>query len=216
MDKDICKRLLRDADLNVAPFITLTKVNKDQISFENVKETLGLPVFIKPASEGSSVGVSKVFDNEGYHSALDIAFQHGNKIIIEQGINGREIECAISGNDYPKASVCGEVILNNEFYSYHKKYLSANSTKTEVPASLTPEIQAKIQKVAIQAYQALSCTGMARVDVFLTESGEVIINEINTLPGFPNISMYPKLQEASGISYSDLITHLINLALEKK
>lgn len=135
--------------------------------------------------------------------------------MIERGINGREIECAVLGNDNPQASTCGEIVVNSEFYSYDTKYIDEESAKVVVPAALSAEINDKIRVIAIQAYQTLECCGMARVDVFLTRDNEIIINEINTLPGFTNISMYPKLWQASGIGYSELITRLITLALER-
>ena len=132
---------------------------------------------------------------------------------MEQGIKGREIECAVLGNDHPQASTCGEIVLNSDFYAYDTKYIDDNGAKVVVPAAIAPEINDKIREIAIQAYQTLG--GMARVDVFLTAENDVVINEINTLPGFTNISMYPKLWQASGLGYTDLITRLIELALER-
>ncbi len=215
MDKDVTKRLLRDAGLNVAPFITLTRRTRQQTNFDQVVAELGLPLFIKPANQGSSVGVSKVKDRGAYEQALDAAFSYDHKVLVESAIKGREIECAVLGNDYPKASTCGEVILHDEFYSYDTKYINEQGASVAVPANIAAEINDKIRGIAIQAFQALECRGMARVDVFLTEEGEVVINEINTLPGFTNISMYPKLWAASGLDYTALITELIELAIEQ-
>lgn len=192
MDKDVTKRLLRDAGLNIAPFITLTRAN-----------------------QGSSVGVSKVTSEEQYAIAVDLAFEFDHKVIVEQGIKGREIECAVLGNDNPQASTCGEIVLTSDFYAYDTKYIDEDGAKVVVPAAIAPEINDKIRAIAVQAYQTLGCAGMARVDVFLTPENEVVINEINTLPGFTNISMYPKLWQASGLGYTDLITRLIELALER-
>ncbi len=215
MDKDVAKRLLRDAGLNVAPFVTLKRRNRSQYDFDTLKARLGVPMFVKPANQGSSVGVSKVKNAAGYQAAVELAFSFDSKVIVEQGIAGREIECAVLGNDDPQASVCGEIVLNSDFYSYDTKYIDGNAARVEVPAAIPAEINDKIRGIAIAAYQALECAGMSRVDVFLTPENDVIINEINTLPGFTNISMYPKLWQASGLGYTDLITRLIELALER-
>lgn len=215
MDKDVTKRLLRDAGLAVAPFITLTRANRSRITFAQVTEQLGLPLFVKPANQGSSVGVSKVTTEAQYAEAVSLAFTFDKKVVVEQGIKGREIECAVLGNDNPQASTCGEIVLNSEFYAYDTKYIDDNGAQVVVPAKLAPEVNEAIRQIAIQAYQTLGCEGMARVDVFLTEDNQVIINEINTLPGFTNISMYPKLWQASGICYTGLITRLIELAIAR-
>ncbi|MBG6243929.1 D-alanine--D-alanine ligase [Candidatus Symbiopectobacterium sp. 'North America'] len=216
MDKDVTKRLLRDTGLLVASFVTLNRANRQHHSFASVSNTLGLPLFIKPANQGSSVGVSKVRNQAEFQQAVELAFQFDHKVLVEAAIVGREIECAVLGNDHPKASVCGEIVLSDEFYSYDTKYINEQGALVRAPADLTPEINEKIQRIALQAFQALECQGMARVDVFLTPDDEVIINEVNTLPGFTNISMYPKLWQASGLSYTDLITALIELALERQ
>ena len=215
MDKDITKRLLRDAGLNITPFIKLTKKNRKDISFEIASSQLGCPLFIKPANQGSSVGVSKVSTQDEFETALDTAFIYDNKVLIEQGIDGREIECAVIGNSEPLASVCGEIELEDSFYSYDTKYINDKGATVTIPANISDEISQKIREISIKAYEVLECTGLARVDVFLTKNGEVFINEINTLPGFTNISMFPKLWEASGLNYSDLITRLIELAIEQ-
>ena len=215
MDKDVTKRLLRDAGLSIAPFVTLTRRTRDNFSFDEIKAKLGLPLFVKPANQGSSVGVSKVNSAEQYQQAVALAFEFDHKVVVEQGIKGREIECAVLGNDDPQASTCGEIVLNSEFYAYDTKYIDDNGAKVVVPAAISAEVNNKIRHVAIEAYQTLGCSGMARVDVFLTENNEVVINEINTLPGFTNISMYPKLWQASGLDYTSLITRLIELALER-
>jgi len=214
MDKDITKRLLRDAGLNITPFIKLAKKNRKNISFEIASSQLGCPLFVKPANQGSSVGVNKVTSPEEFEAALETAFTYDNKILIEQGIDGREIECAVIGNDEPSASVCGEIELENSFYSYDTKYINDKGATVTIPANIPDEISEKIREISIKAYEVLECTGLARVDVFLTKNGEIFINEINTLPGFTNISMFPKLWEVSGLNYSDLITRLIELAIE--
>lgn len=215
MDKDVTKRLLRDAGLSIAPFVTLTRRTRDSFSFDEIKAKLGLPLFVKPANQGSSVGVSKVNSAEQYQQAVALAFEFDHKVVVEQGIKGREIECAVLGNDAPQASTCGEIVLNSEFYAYDTKYIDDNGAKVVVPAAISADVNDKIRHVAIEAYQTLGCSGMARVDVFLTENNDVVINEINTLPGFTNISMYPKLWQASGLDYTSLITRLIELALER-
>lgn len=214
MDKDITKRLLRDAGLNITPFIKLTKKNRKNISFEIASAQLGCPLFVKPANQGSSVGVSKVTTQDEFETALDTAFNYDHKVLIETGIDGREIECAVIGNTEPFASVCGEIELEGSFYSYDTKYINDKGAKVTIPANMPDEISQKIRSISIKAYEVLECTGLARVDVFLTKDGDVFINEINTLPGFTNISMFPKLWEASGLNYSDLITRLIELAIE--
>lgn len=215
MDKDVTKRLLRDAGLQVAPFVTLTRSNRHQYDFTSVSRLLGTPLFIKPANLGSSVGVSKVHNQEEYQQALDLGFSFDHKVLVESAIIGREIECAVLGNDQPQASVCGEIILSDEFYAYDTKYIDDDGAKVMVPALISQEVNDKIRQIALKTFQTLDCLGMARVDVFLTADEQVIINEVNTLPGFTNISMYPKLWQASGLSYTDLISRLIELALDR-
>ena len=171
------------------------------------------PLFVKPANAGSSVGISKVKNAEELPKALDIAFAEDDKVLVEEAITGREIEVAVLGNEDPKASCIGEIFAANEFYDYNAKYENAAS-ETAVVADLDPEKEQEIQDAAVKIYQTMGCRGMARVDFFLKESGRVVFNEINTLPGFTSISMYPKLWEASGIPYPDLIDKLLQLAME--
>lgn len=215
MDKDIAKRLLRDAGLNIAPFITLTRANKDNYSFEQMTAKLGLPLFIKPANQGSSVGVSKVRNAAEYQQAVTLAFDFDHKVLVESAIVGREIECAVLGNDNPRASLCGEVVVSDEFYSYDTKYIHETGAQVVIPAVIDSAASDHIRAVALAAFRTLECRGLARVDVFLTPENTVIINEINTLPGFTNISMYPKLWRATGVGSTELITTLIELALER-
>ncbi|MFH8135343.1 D-alanine--D-alanine ligase [Pantoea osteomyelitidis] len=215
MDKDITKRLLRDAGLTVAPWISVTAAQRPQLCVEEVIARFGLPLFIKPANQGSSVGVSKVNSAAEFAEALDLAFTFDRKVLIEQAIAGREIECAVLGNEQPEASQCGEVVVHDAFYSYQTKYISEDGAEVVVPAMISPAASEAIRAVALKAFSALECSGMARVDVFLTSDEQIIVNEVNTLPGFTNISMYPKLWQASGLSYSDLITRLIELALAR-
>jgi len=213
-DKDIAKRLLRDAGIPNAKFITLHK--GDTITFEYAKKTLGLPMFIKPANSGSSVGVSKVLSKKEFNKAISNAFLFDHKILIEEFIDGRELECAILGNKKPIASVVGEVITTkHRFYSYEAKYLDEHGAQIQIPAKLSKALQIKIQKIAIKTFETLSCEGLSRVDVFLKKNGDIYVNEVNTLPGFTNISMYPSLWKASGLSYPKLIDQLLKLAIER-
>lgn len=213
MDKDVTKRLLRDAGIAVAPFVVLSR--GQSADFKAVVAQLGLPLFVKPASQGSSVGVSKVSDEAGFIRALALAFDYDHKLLIEQGVVGREVECAVLGNRDPQASLCGEVIANDEFYAYDTKYLNGDQARIAIPAPLPDDLGDQLRDVALRAYRVLECAGMARVDFFITEDRSIIINEVNTIPGFTSISMYPKLWQASGLSYAGLIDRLIELALER-
>jgi D-alanine-D-alanine ligase len=215
MDKDVAKRLLRDAGLAVAPFACFTRGTAASADYAALVNQLGTPLFVKPANQGSSVGVSKVHTEQAFRAALGLALDYDNKALVESAITGREIECAVLGNDRPEASVCGEVVVHDAFYSYDTKYISDSGADVVVPADISAAEQQLIRTIAIRAYQALECAGLARVDVFLTPGGEVIVNEINTLPGFTRISMYPKLWAASGLDYTALISRLIDLALER-
>lgn len=213
MDKDVTKRLLRDAGIPITKFITLQK--GEDINLESIFNQLGSIVFVKPANEGSSVGVSKARNKEELKEAILTAFQYDTKILIEEFIVAREIECAILGNLNPKASVIGEIKPNHEFYSYEAKYLDSDGAKAIIPAEVDDDIADKIKEISIKAFKVLCCSGLARIDFFLDKNDNLMINEINTLPGFTKISMYPQLWQASGMSYSELITSLINLSIEK-
>ncbi|HEX2931875.1 MAG TPA: D-alanine--D-alanine ligase [Candidatus Binatia bacterium] len=215
MDKDVMKRLLRDARIPIAKFLVFERADARSISFARVKKTLGMPVFVKPANLGSSVGISKVTRTDQFRRAIQEAFRYDNKIIIEESIRGREIECSVLGNEKPIASLPGEIIVQREFYSYEAKYVDDQGARLEIPARLPRTTIKKIRQLALQSYRALCCEGMARVDFFLRPNGQVLVNEINTIPGFTKISMYPKMWEASGLSYSRLIDRLIDLALER-
>jgi D-alanine-D-alanine ligase len=215
MDKDVMKRLFRDAGIPTAKFLVVQAHEQHRISFEDIAEQLGCPFFVKPANLGSSIGVSKVQHRSEFDQKIAFAFQFDRKIIIEEAIVGRELECAVLGNEAPVVSIVGELIPQHEFYSYEAKYLDEAGALFEIPAQLTAAQQHAIQVLAIQAYQTLCCEGMARVDVFLKPNGQVLLNEINTIPGFTKISMYPKLWEASGLAYADLIDRLITLAIDR-
>ena len=215
MDKDISKRLLRDAGIAVTPFITLTRANAARTSFETAAGKLGVPMFVKPANQGSSVGVSKVGSEAEYRAAVELALGFDEKVLVESAVQGREIECAVLGNDEPIASGCGEIVVSSGFYSYDSKYIDGQAAQVVVPAAISHDASERIRSLAIEAFEVLGCAGLARVDVFLTQDGEVLINEINSLPGFTRISMYPKLWQAAGMSYSELVSRLIELALER-
>lgn len=215
MDKVVMKKLLRDAKYPIAKFLSYKIIDRKNIDFDNIKKTLGLPFYVKPANTGSSIGVHKVKSQIEFEKNVADAFKFDNKIIFEENIEGREIECSVLGNDNSIASLPGEVITSHEFYSYEAKYLDENGSRTEIPAKISKSVTIKIQKLAIEVFKTLECSGMARVDFFLQKNGRIVVNEINTIPGFTKISMYPKLWEASGISYSELIDRLIKLAVDK-
>ncbi|HEY2917852.1 MAG TPA: D-alanine--D-alanine ligase [Candidatus Binatia bacterium] len=215
MDKDVMKRLLRDAQIPIAKFIAFQRADLNTIRFAAVKKALGLPLFVKPANLGSSVGISKVTNKDHFGRAISEAFRYDNKIVIEESIRGREIECSVLGNENPIASLPGEIIVQHDFYSYDAKYIDEKGARFGIPARLPKAAVKKIRALALQSYRVLCCEGMARVDFFLRANGQVVVNEINTIPGFTKISMYPKMWHASGISYSRLIDRLIKLALER-
>lgn len=214
MDKDVMKRLLRDAGLPVSKFLVYRRSEITKLEFDHIAKELGVPFFVKPANLGSSVGISKVRAKHEFEKAINDAFAYDNKIIIEEFIPGREIECSVLGNDSLIASLPGEVIPHHEFYSYEAKYLDDNGASIEMPAKLPPAGIKHIQELSIEAFTTLCCNGMARVDFFYKNENEIFINEVNTIPGFTNISMYPQLWEISGISYSSLVEQLIQLAIE--
>lgn len=214
MDKEIMKRLLQVAGIPAAKYMLITP--NDKISFEEIQTNLGLPFFIKPANAGSSVGVHKIKSQEDYQTKIKDAFLYDHKVLAEEFIQGREIECSVMGHNHsPAASVAGEVIPTHEFYSYEAKYLDDNGAALKIPAPLDDKELKQIQDLAKKTFTVMGCDGLTRVDFFLQKNGKAYINEINTIPGFTKISMYPKMWEASGIGYSQLITKLIELALEK-
>jgi D-alanine-D-alanine ligase len=215
MDKDVMKRLLRDAKIPVPKFVVCEQREQKSLQFKTIKKNLGLPFFVKPANLGSSIGISKVSRLSQFRGAIDTAFRYDSKIIIEEAIRGREIECSVLGNDKPIASLPGEIIVQHEFYSYAAKYIDDRGARLEIPARLPKNIISEIRQIAVRTFQVLCCEGMGRVDFFLRPNGQVLVNEINTIPGFTEISMYPKMWEVSGLSYSRLIDRLIGLALER-
>lgn len=214
MDKDVMKRLLRDAGIPIANFLTLHAHSYRDMRFEQIEKTLGLPFFVKPANAGSSIGISKVKNQADFEEKIALAFKFDRKILLEESIVGREIECSVLGNEKPVTSLPGEIIPLHEFHTYEEKYLG-DGAKFEYPARLKPDEISAIQAMAIHVYQVLCCEGMGRVDMFLKPNGQIVVNEINTIPGFTKTSMYPKMWEASGLGLSDLIDQLIVLALDR-
>ena len=216
MDKDMAKRLFLQAGLPTGDFLAVLRSewekNRERI-LKAVAKKFRFPLFVKPATLGSSVGMTKVHKREELPAALDLAAEFAQKILVERNIRGREIEVSVLGNDQPEASVPGEIIPHREFYDYTAKYLE-EGTRLDIPAKLTKTQVQRFQEYAVRAFRCLECRGMARVDFFLEKpSGRIYLNEINTIPGFTSISMYPKLWEASGIPYRELIDRLIQLAV---
>jgi D-alanine-D-alanine ligase len=213
MDKDVMKRLFREAGLPTVEHIAL-KRHEIADRWKVAAERFGYPLFVKPANLGSSVGVAKAENDAELRAALEDAAQYDRKLIVERAVRGREIEVSVLGNDAPEASPAGEIVPTEGFYDYEAKYVS-DSAKLEIPAKLTPEQTAEVRRLAVAAFQAVECRGLARVDSFLeTATGRFLLNEVNTMPGFTSISMYPKLWEAGGLPYPQLLDRLIELAME--
>ncbi len=218
MDKDAMKRLFRDAGLPVVDWMLVLRRDWEHnpaIWSRRIARTLRFPLFVKPANLGSSVGISKVRGVRELGAAMDGAARYDRKIVVEKGLEAREIECSVLGNDRPIASVPGEIIPVNEFYDYEAKYLKEGS-ELVIPARLSKRQSREVQQLAVRAFRAMDCAGMARVDFLLDRpSGKLYVNEINTIPGFTPISMYPKLWKASGVPYPELVDRLISLAMER-
>jgi D-alanine-D-alanine ligase len=215
MDKDVMKRLLSQGGVSVPDFLVFGSTSQGSISFGEVSKRLGTPLFIKPANLGSSVGINMVDHEKDFKAAVRQAFQFDRKIIIEEYVQGQEIECSVLGNENPVASVPGEIRPTHGFYSYDAKYVDDEGADLVIPADLDPEVTRKVQELAVSSYKLLCCEGLARVDFFVRAGGEVLVNEINTLPGFTNISMYPKLWEASGTPQPELVKKLLELAIAR-
>jgi D-alanine-D-alanine ligase len=223
MDKDVAKRLARDAGLPIVPFVTLRKGDwqlRAQELSQRIERELGFPAFIKPSNMGSSVGVHKVKSASELRAAVEDAFRYDVKVLAEKAVDAREIEFAVLENprygEAPLVSIAGEINPKHEFYSYEAKYLDENGADMAIPAHLTEAQLDQGKKIAAATFAALECEGMARVDLFLDrKTGAYFLNEVNTIPGFTHISMYPKLWEASGIGYSELLTRLIELAIAR-
>jgi D-alanine-D-alanine ligase len=223
MDKDIMKRLFRDAGLPIVKHVTILRADwqsDPKRARKHIEKALKYPVFVKPANLGSSVGISKAHDAKELAPAMDEAARFDRKIVVEAGVGGkkhkaREIECSVLGNDNPEASVPGEIVPSAEFYDYNAKYIDEGS-KLIIPAKLSKKQTRQVQEIAVAAFQAVDCSGLARVDFLLDpQSEKLYVNEINTMPGFTSISMYPKMWAASGLEYPALIERLIQLGLER-
>jgi D-alanine-D-alanine ligase len=214
MDKSVAKELLQANGLPVARWRTVRERDRSAATAAQLADELGLPLFVKPANMGSSIGVSRAETVEVLDAALDEALRFDDTLVVEAQVRGREIEVAVLGNDEPRASVPGEIVPSHDFYDYEDKYVG-DGAQLLVPAPLDAEQRATVQRLALDAFRALRCEGMARVDFFLDESGSFLVNEINTIPGFTPISMYPKLWDASGVGYAALIDELVRLALER-
>jgi D-alanine-D-alanine ligase len=219
MDKGAQKRLLRDVGIPVVRFSSITRADHEEDSglARKYADQLGYPVFVKPNAMGSSIGITRVTDKSGLAAALDDAFQYDRKVLIEASCEGHEVECAVLGNDRPEASVPGEIVVKgvHKFYSYESKYVDSSGSEVRIPAQLPAEVSERIREVSVAAFKALDLRGMARVDFLARRDySEIFVNEVNTIPGFTAISMYPKLWEASGVPLPKLIDRLIELALE--
>ena len=215
MDKEVMKRLLEERGIPGPRYLACQKRAASRPDLGQVLNTLGLPLFVKPANLGSSVGVTKVDSIEDLGKALSHAWQFDDKAIVEEFVEGREIECSVLGNEDPIASVPGEVIPKHVFYSYDAKYRDPEGADLKIPADLPEAVSAKVRDLAVRSFIALAGEGMARVDFFVKPDGTVLVNELNTIPGFTNISMYPKLWEASGIPSRELVHRLIQLGIDR-
>ena len=221
MDKAIMKALFKDAGLPICEYVSLLRSewdnDRDAVT-RRVSRQPGFPVFVKPANLGSSVGVSKATDKTSFGKAVDLAARYDRKIIVEDLVEGRELECAVMGNDQPQASLPGEYVLHDQsarFLDYTEKYSSTGHVEFVVPAPISKVVTKRIQAMAVRAYQAIDASGLARVDFFLKSDGELLVNEINTLPGLTDVSGFPKMWEASGVPFSEVIDRLIEFALER-
>jgi len=217
MNKIIAKQLMQQSGLPVGKFVYFTKAEREKIQYNNLVKELGLPFMTKAASLGSSVGINKVNTEADFHTAVEEAFQYDDEILFEEFITAREIECAILGNSPPMASLPGEIVINKkyDFYTFDAKYVDPDAVRIDVPAKLDKAVAAEIQALAVKAFQTLRCLDYARVDIFLTAQNKIYINEINTIPGFTNSSMFPMMWKERGISFTDLISKLIDMTLER-
>lgn len=217
MNKIVAKRLLKDAGLPVTNFVSFHYTEKEKINYKAIKELLGTPFMVKSASLGSSVGVNKVTNESAFEKAVEESFRYDESILMEEFITGREIECAILGNNPAEASYPGEIVINSkyDFYTFDAKYVDPEAVRIDVPAKLEPKTAEKVRDICLKAYKALCCEDFARVDLFLTEEGKIYINEINTIPGFTNSSMFPMMWNERGVGFTELISRLLDLAQER-
>ncbi|GIW14017.1 MAG: D-alanine--D-alanine ligase A [Tepidiforma sp.] len=218
MDKALMKAIFREAGIPVARYSVIRSWEytlHQNSSMALIEDAIGYPCFVKPANGGSSVGITKVRSREDLPRAFEAAFACDDKAIVEEAITGRELECSVLGNENPEASVVGEIVPDREFYDYDSKYDPASQTELYIPAPITEAVAAEARELALRMYRVMGCEGYARVDFFLTPSDRLLANEVNTIPGFTSISMYPKLWEASGLPYSELLTRILELAFER-
>lgn len=216
MDKILMKKAFRENGLNIGPYFWFfrSEWERDPDKITAKLKSAHFPLFVKPANLGSSVGITKVSDPSGFKAAVNLAASYDRKILVEDGIEGRELEVSVLGNEHPEASLPGEVISHSSFYDYEEKYLK-DTAELVIPAELPADMRQKAQEAAIIAFRAVDGSGLGRVDMFLTPDNRVVVNEINTLPGFTSISMYPKLWEATGLPYAQLVDKLVELAQER-
>jgi D-alanine-D-alanine ligase len=217
MNKIIAKRLLKASGLPVTNFVSFHYTEKDKIDYKAIKKALGTPFMVKSASLGSSVGVSKVKSEAAFEKALEDSFRYDDSVLMEEFISGREVECAIMGNDPVEASYPGEIVISSkyDFYTFDAKYVDPEAVRIDVPAKIDAKIAEKIRETCLAAYKTLACEDFARVDLFVTEDGKIYINEINTIPGFTNSSMFPMMWNERGIGFTELITRLLDLAQQR-
>lgn len=218
MDKALMKALFREAGIPVARYSVIrsweyTLAQNDSMAL--IEEAIGYPCFVKPANGGSSVGVSRARSREDMPEAFKAAFAYDDKAVVEQAVVGREVECSVLGNEHPEVSIVGEIVPDRDFYDYESKYSSASTTQLYIPAPIAEGTARDIQRLAARMYQVMGCEGYSRIDFFLTPADKIIANEVNTIPGFTSISMYPKLWEASGLGYTPLLTKILELALAR-
>ena len=218
MDKTLTKLVADNAGIPQASWMLVRRqdlTNRLEAVLDRLEGRFEYPMFVKPAGTGSSVGVSKATDRQHLTEALEHAAKFDGKVLVEEFIRGKEIEVAVMGNESPVASVCGEIDSGADFYDYDAKYITDTSV-AYIPARIPEEVSEKVRDMAVKVYSAIGCQGLSRVDFFVTDEGNVVFNEINTIPGFTSISMYPKLFDASGIPYGQLVDQLLQLALEAK
>lgn len=218
MDKALMKAFFHESGIRVARYLVIRSWEytlTQNLSMRAIEESIGYPCFIKPANGGSSVGITHAVSREDIPAAFAAAMAYDDKIIVEEAIRGREVECSVLGNENPEASLVGEIEPDRDFYDYDSKYSAASTTGLHIPARIDAATTEKVRELALRMYQVMGCEGYARVDFFATDEGDVIANEINTIPGFTSISMYPKLWHASGLGYSDLLTRILELGFER-
>lgn len=218
MDKALMKAIFQEAGIRVADYAVIRAwelAADETLAQRFVESGPGYPCFVKPANGGSSVGVSRVDSREDLTPAFRTAFAYDDKVVVERAVKGQEVECSVLGNEHPEASIVGEIAPDRAFYDYDSKYSPNSKTALFIPARIEPAVAERVRELAVRMFQAMGCEGYARVDFFVSDVGEVIANEVNTIPGFTSISMFPKLWAASGIAYSDLLTRILELALER-